>query len=416
MNTQVDVDFQRVRELGNALLAQINAVREHSPIYWSPTHKAWIVSGHAEVAEGFSGRLPLSNHRMGKVLQFLPDPEEQARRIPTILRLYPLQLVGLDPPAQTRMRRLLMSAFSRSTVERIRPFARQAVAEAFAQIPGNTPVDFVAVVARVVPARVILHLTGLSDQYLADLPDWSARVIAGLGGGANTPEVLDRTEQTFVTMERALKKELEARRAQPRQDFLSTLMAAELDGDRLTEDEIVSTAIMTLLAGNDTTGNTMGLSAAALAGRPDAWQFMRERTVSLTDIVMEMMRYVAMSTTQSRTVREDFDWQGHSLRRGQQVYLMIAGANRDPKKFPDPETLDFQRSQDGNMTFGPGLHMCIGHLIAKMEMEELFTALVQRFDGIEVLDDQLDWHPGLPFRGLRSLNVRMQVRRGTTSL
>jgi pimeloyl-[acyl-carrier protein] synthase len=405
-----DVDFQHVKELGNELLAQIDAVRAQDPIFWSNSQRAWIVSGHAEVAEGFSGKLPFSNERMSKVGRFMPDPAERARRIPTVLRLYPLQLVGMDPPAQGRMRRLLMPAFSRTAVERTRIFARQAISAAFAQALPNTPVDFVASIARVIPARVILHLTGLTDKYLPNLPHWSASVIAGLGGGANTPEVLDETERTFVAMEAALNTELRARRQEPRQDFLSTLATAEFDGDRLSDDEIISTVMMTLLAGNDTTGNTLGLSAVALARSPQAWPFLRANPDAMPNAVMEIMRHIAMSTTQSRMVARDFEWKGHHLRQGDLVYLMVAGANRDPAKFPDPERLELQRPQDGNMTFGPGLHMCIGHLVAKMQLEEFFRALVDRYGGIEVLDEHLDWHTSLAFRGLRSLNVRFIPR------
>lgn len=405
---RLDVDFQNVRELGNRLLDQINEVRECDPIFWSEAQNAWIVGGHAEVAEGFAGKLPFSNYRMGKVTRFMPDPTERAERIPTIERLYPLQLVGLDPPAQGRMRRLLMPAFSRGVVEKARLFARSVIEEVLDQAEGAGEFDFVDKIARIIPGRVILHLLGLDEKYLDELPVWSAKVIAGLGGGANTPDVLDKTEEVFALMEELLVQEIENRRGREGDDFLSMLMKAEFDGDRLSQDEIVATAIMTLLAGNDTTANTIGLSAVALAKNPQCWTFMREQPERMADTIMEMMRYVAMSTTQTRTVTEDFEWKGRSLKKGDLVYLMIAGANRDPKQFPDPERLDPARPQVGNMTFGPGLHMCIGHLVAKMQMEELFRELVRRFDGVELTRDQLDWHAALPFRGLRTLPLRLR--------
>jgi pimeloyl-[acyl-carrier protein] synthase len=410
-----DVDFQHVRELGNRLLEQINAVRQRAPIFWSPAQKAWVISGHAAVAEGFSGRLPFSNERMSKVGRFMPDPEERARRIPTVLRLYPLQLVGLDPPAHGRMRRLLMSAFSRSVVERTRAFAKDVIDESLNRVADGRVIDFVDQVSRVIPGRVILHLMGLSDKYLPDLAHWSSSVIAGLGGGANTPDVLDETERTFRILEELLKQEVAQRRGHEKADFLSTLMTTEFDGDRLTEDEIVSTCIMTMLAGNDTTANTIALSAAALARNPQAWGYMREHPDRMPEIVLEMMRYIAMATTQTRMVAKDFEWHGHQLHKGDLVYLMIAGANRDPAKFPDPERLDPTRPQDGNMTFGPGMHMCIGHLLAKMQMQEFFAELVRRFDGIELQDEDLQWHSSLAFRGLRSLKLRLIPARSTAN-
>jgi pimeloyl-[acyl-carrier protein] synthase len=409
-----DVDFQHVRELGNELLKQIDAVREYSPIFWSVSQHAWIVSGHAEVAEGFTGKLPFSNERMTKVARFMPDAEERARRIPTILRLYPLEIVFTDPPRQGRLRRLMMPAFSKPVIERNRWFIGQVVAEALDALVAGREVDFVQEVSNIIPGRVILRLIGLSEDYLPDLPRWSAAAIAGLGGGANNPEVLDAAEAVYIEMETALRAEVEKRRGLPTTDFLSTLMNAEFDGDRMTDDEVVAAGLLTILAGNDTTSNTLALSAVALAENPGAWEFMRAHPERMPDAVMEMMRYVAMSTTQTRTVVDDFEWHGHSFRKGQLVYLMIAGANRDPVKFAQPDTLDLRRSQMGNMTFGPGLHMCIGHLVARAQLEEFFKALVERFHGINLTRKELDWHSSLAFRGLRTLWLRLEAEGART--
>lgn len=404
---KIDVDFKHVRELGNDLIAQINALREASPIFWSEAERAWIVSGHAQVVEGFSGRLPLSVERMTKIGRFIPDESERARRIPTILRLYPIQIVNMDPPQQSRMRRLMMPAFGRQVVERNRMFIRQAFAEAFDQTSPRQYFDFVRSVANVIPGRFILRLIGLPETYLEDLWRWTAAIAPALSGGSNKSDVLDVAERCFVEMERALIGEVSKRRREPTTDFISTLMAAEFEGDKLSDDEVIATCIITMLAGNDTTANTMALSAVALARNPSAWSYIREQPTHMPDIVMEMMRYIAMSTTQSRTVARDFEWEGHQLKRGDLVYLMIMGANRDPAKFENPEQLDFKRSQVGNMTFGPGLHMCIGHLVARMQIEEFFQALVARYEGIELESEVLDWSSALSFRGLRSLRLRL---------
>jgi cytochrome P450 len=128
------------------------------------------------------------------------------------------------------------------------------------------------------------------------------------------------------------------------------------------------------------------------------------------DGIMELQRVVAMSTTQGRVVAKDFTWRGHDFKKDQLVYLMVAGANRDPKVFENPERIDFHRPQHDNVVFGPGLHHCIGHLLAKMQLTEFFPALVDRFDGMQILDDELDWGTMIGFRGLQSLRVRMIPR------
>ena len=122
------------------------------------------------------------------------------------------------------------------------------------------------------------------------------------------------------------------------------------------------------------------------------------------------MRYIAMSVFMARVALEDFEWHGHRIRKGQFVMLMIAGANRDPAVFHAPDRLDFTRPQDANMTFAPGLHFCIGHYLAKMQLTEFFPSFLSRFEP-EMLDAELDFGPSLAFRGLETLRLRLHPRR-----
>lgn len=401
-----DVDFANVRGLGNALLDQINRVREQDPIFWSPKQQAWIVGGHEEVVEGFKGELPLSNNRMTKVYRFIPE-EMRAKHIPTLMRIYPHQLVGLDPPKQTRMRRLLMPAFGRAGTEALRGYVQETINDLLDRAKTLGSFEFIEHVARPLPGSVILKLMGMDVRYLDKLNYWNWAVISGLAGGGTTVEILGQTERAFIEMETVFRGEIDQRRASPGTDFISVLVTTKVGDEQLTDDEIVATCIMTLIAGNETTLNTIALSTVALSQNPKLWGELRAQPERILENVMEMMRYIAMSTTQSRVVAKDFTWRGRELKEGQLVYLMIAGANRDPNVFQDPERIDFSRDQSNNMTFAPGLHMCIGHLLAKMELTEFFTAFVNRFDGVEVLDETLDWGTALGFRGLNTLNVRL---------
>jgi cytochrome P450 len=179
----------------------------------------------------------------------------------------------------------------------------------------------------------------------------------------------------------------------------------------LSEDELVGILHLTLLAGHDTTTNTISLGVAALSKDFEAREYMRNNPDRLADSLMELMRHIAMSTSMSRIVTQDFVWRGHQLKAGQVVHLMIAGANRDPRVFPDPEVLDFSRPQDMNMTFGPGLHHCIGHFLAKMELGEFFPEFLKRFEPFEVLDKEILFGGGMSFRGPQELHVRLHPRR-----
>jgi pimeloyl-[acyl-carrier protein] synthase len=405
-----DIDFSKVRELGDQLLDQIDALRETDPILWSERQQSWIVTGYTQVTDGFRGKYPLSvGARMKRIFQAHPDLDEA--RIPTLMTSVPKMLVSLDPPEQVRLRKLMMKAFSRTFAEQCRPFTRKLIAGILDEAEQRGDVEFVEEVAHRIPGNFILNMMGLSSDHLDNIQNWSAQMAAGLVGGGISLDVIDRSEAAARSITDFFKAEIAARRAKPTNDFISALIEAEEDGERLTDDEIAATCQLTLGAGIDTTTNTIVLGTVALSRDAEARAYIRAHPEAIADINMEIMRYVAMSTGQVRVATDDFDWDGHSIKKGDHVYLMIVGGNRDPSVFPHPDKLDLTRdNQAKNLTFGPGLHFCIGHYAAKMQLSEFFPALVERFERIEVLDEKLDWGPGLGFRGLESLNVRLVAR------
>jgi cytochrome P450 len=407
----IDVNFADAKRLGNRLLEQLDGIRERSPIFWSDNQRAWIITGHAQVAAGLRGNLPLSANRVPRVLSFLPEAERDTRA-PYAIASLSRMLISLDPPEHQRLRRLLMRAFSRPVVERYRPEVKRIIDDTLARAERQEQLDFVEEVARQIPSRTILKLMGLRDELLPRMRHWAWAILSGFGGGGTTAPILDETEKVLHEMRATFYPEIEHRRAHPTDDFISSLLASDESGMRLTDEEILATCYLVLIAGHDTTGNTIGLGTVALARDPQAWEFFRATTdpVLLVDAVMEISRCIAMTTTMGRVVAEDFEWEGRELRKGQLVYLMIASANRDAAVFSHSEKMDFTRTQTQNMTFGPGLHFCIGHLLAKMQLTEFFPALTRRFEQIEILDEELQWGTAINFRGLQSLNVRVRPR------
>jgi len=411
MNIQagnLDVNFADAAILGDTLLDRLDALRETSPIYWSETNRCWVITGHREVVEGFRGDLPLSNVRLHHAFEAVPEAERKDR-IPYLMESLPQWLIDMDPPNQPRLRRLMMKAFSRKVAEDMRPVARQLINEALDDASGQDTVEFVGTVARRIPSRMILRLMGLSDELLEPMRRWTDTINAALGGFAPPVALLEQAETTMQEMRSHFLPEIEKRRRAPNEDFISALVTARDEGDQLSEEELLGICYLTLLAGNDSTGSTITLGTLALSRHAEVCDYIRQHPENILNVVMEIQRYVAMSATQQREVSRDFTWHGHELKKGQYVLLLIAGANRDPRAFPEPLRLDPTRPQDANMTFAPGLHFCIGHLLAKMQLTEFFPELLRRFD-VEVLDDKLDFHPSIAFRGLNTLNVRLHPR------
>lgn len=260
-------------------------------------------------------------------------------------------------------------------------------------------VDFVDAVARPITARTILHVIGLPDDLMPRFEYWAQTINSGLSGGNPDRDLIARANDVLEEMRDAI--EAEVARAGPgnRGDILSLLMAASIEGEQLTRDEVVAQMILIIIAGHDTTLNTMTLCIAKLASLPDAGDYLRQNPEAFDGWIMELMRVVAMSTSMVRVAAEDFEWRGQHLKKGDFVFLMIAAANRDPADFPEPELVDFTRSQRGNLTFAPGPHFCVDHWFAKMMMSEALPAFLDRFEQWDLLEDRLVFGDATGFRG-----------------
>jgi cytochrome P450 len=203
-------------------------------------------------------------------------------------------------------------------------------------------------------------------------------------------------------------EQIAIRRLEPRDDFLSSLIQARDGNDALSTEELIGILYVTLIAGHDTTMNTMTLGLVALVDHPDAVAQLFGAEQNNVGVLMEVMRYVAMSTAFPRIAKKDFEWRGEKIRAGDTIFLMIAGANRDPRVFPDPETVDVAvNPPDKVLSFGSGPHHCIGHLLAKMQLGELFPHLFSEYR-VRLLDRKLDFTPALSQRGLERLRVKIE--------
>jgi cytochrome P450 len=405
------IDFSQVEQLGDRIIGQINALREVAPIAWVETEQSWVISGYAEVLEAYSGKLPLSAARFKLLNYLLPDEAERMRLLPNMMKYFPHFLIMLDPPQHSAVRRLLMKPFSKKMAEDYRPLARRVICETLDQVADRNEVEFVEEIGRVITARNIMRVTGFENEefYLPRLKEW-AYLANAAGSGRPSREILMRADTAFAEMAAAFLPEIERRRRQPNDDFVSSLVHAQEGGVRFSDDELIGELILVLLAGHDTTLNTMALSINALSHDPAAREYMHTHPDAMLNAVMELMRFIAMSTSQGRIVAEDFNWKGHQLKKGQIVTIMTAGANRDPRVFAEPERLDLTRNQDANVTFAPGTHHCIGHLFAKMQLTEFFPEFLKRYRAFDVLDDEIKFGGGLTFRGPQALHLRLHRR------
>jgi pimeloyl-[acyl-carrier protein] synthase len=405
-----DVDLSQVSALGESLLTELDRLREFDPIHWSPATGAWLVTRHADIVRAFSGELPLSVNPARRTTFAVLAPEELQQRIPTLLTYMAKWIVSNDPPVHTRMRKLLVKAFSKKVVESVRPYVQARVAQLLGDTAPNQPLEFVEGIARQLPGGVILKLMGLPQEYLPRLKSWANAFQAGLASSRPEIKWLEAADQAMIEMNEIFCKAIAEHRVAPREDLLTSLIEATEDGESLSEDEMLAALSLILVAGHDTTHNSMTLGLVALGRSPQNWRYMYEHPDRTLSCVNEIMRLSAMSAALPRVATEDFEWHGKTIRAGDPLYLMQAAGNRDPRVYAHADRLDLDRDNSQSLVFAPGLHHCVGHLLAKMQLTEFFGALVQRFEGVEFLDPALDFMPQIVFRGLYKLNIRLKPR------
>lgn len=407
-----DINLAALAPMGDALFAELNQLREADPIYWSKTSHCWIVTGHTETTEAFAGQLPLSSAAMPGRLYGALSPEQFHARYPNVVRYFPLSITNMDGEAHARLRKLFVKAFSRKFVEDLRPFVRDRIRVLLDSAAERGELEFHEEIARMLRGAVILRLLGMSPDYLKRLKGWADAVTTALMSFDPKPEWMDRLEVATADMVAVFRSEIEARKAAPQADLITQLLNAVEDGSSLSMDEMLAALLLAIIAGHESTSNSLTLGIRALAAHPQAWAYWRAHPDKGVDSAVELMRYSAMSAAQARIVAKDFEWRGHQLHRGDFVMLMMAGGNRDPRAYSEPEKLDLTRSNDMSLTFGPGLHHCIGHLLAKLQLSEFFGALVERFDRIEILKEPQFTH-AVVFRAVTALQVRFYPRRGS---
>lgn len=411
VTSPADVNLAQAGQLGNEMLKQLDHVREQDRIHWSEASGCWMVTHHDDLTDALQEQFPLSCKRLEQLCLGAIPVEDRTRLFPNFMRYVPNWIIDMDGEDHSRLRRLLIKALNKKVVDSCRPFVQQRVTELMEQMERQPEVEFAEQIGRQLPGGTILKLLGLPQSYLGKLQGWGNAFQEALARPGVGMDALQRAEDTIAEMNTLFAAEIEKRRQVPSDDLISALVQANEAGDSLSLEEMLGAIQLIIIAGHDTTHNSLSLGLAALAQAPGFWQYMYENPDQTQNCTLEVMRLIAMSASQPRIALEDFEWHGKQIKQGQVVFLMFAAGNRDPRVFSQPESLQCQRPNiDQSLVFAPGMHHCIGHLLGKMQVSEFFGAMVQRFQGAELLDERLDFMPQIAFRGLYKLNVRMIPR------
>ncbi len=385
-------------------------LREEDPVHWSPRLKAWVLTRYDDVKAVCLDK-EVSSDRLRPFFATLPGPE--AERISQIIRYLSHWMVFRDPPEHTRLRRLTSKVFHLQSMNAMRPKAEELVEWLFGRIRERIgergEIDFIADFAGPLPALVIMAMLGVPREDLAKVKRMSDDMALFIGSSRMSPEKYDIAEAATKEMAGFFRELIEDRRRAPRGDLLSQLVALEDEGDRLTEDELVATCILLLFAGHETTTNHIANGLLSLLRFPDQLEALRADASLAPRAVEELLRYDGPSGAQVRVVKVPQEMRGKALKAGDRVFIMLNAANRDPEAYEQPDRLWLDRGGPAHLTFGFGMHICLGFPLARMEGQVAIPAVLRRWKRIELATapDRLEWLNSMVFRGMKAMPLRV---------
>jgi cytochrome P450 len=399
-----DPDLSLTRLLDPTVLANpyplYARLREEAPVYWDPFLHTWVVTRYADVLKVL---LTFSADRT-------PSPEQLSAMgmsaIGPIAQVMVKQMLFLDPPAHTRLRSLAASVFSPRRVkvlgEQIQSIANQLIDKALTKGRMNVMSD----IAEPLPAIVTAQLLGVPVEDHDQLKDWSQDFAEMLGNYQHNPNRIPKVLKSTEEMTRYFRARIAEQKIHPREGLIQSLLSAELNGDRLSEEEIVANTIVTMVGGQETTTNLIGNGLLTLLRNPGETKRLMDDYTLIPSAVEELLRFESPSQQTGRIAPEDVTIGGQQIRKGQALIAVMASGNRDPERFPDPDKLDIARTDNRHLAFGWAAHFCFGAPLARLEGQIMLETMLRRLPQLELEDQDLTWRENLGLRGLKSLRVK----------
>ena len=301
-------------------------------------------------------------------------------------------ILSMEGPGHSRLRRLVASAFTPKSADRLRPFMRSVVGGLVDQFVADGRCEFVHDICEPYPIPIICELLGAPKEDWKLFSQWATDIFRIFNGDlVNDKAVIQAASEELETYVRAM---IEDRRKAPAADLLSDMIAAEEAGDRLSTDELVMMTEAVLMAGTDTTRNQLACSVALFSEYPDQWALLAEQPELAPRAVEETMRFLGAVRGTARIAAEDVEYRDVLFPAGTFVATSLAAANRDPAMFPEPQSFDITRapSSSPQLTFGSGIHYCLGASLARAELQEALPLLARRMPNL-ALDGELEWKP-----------------------
>jgi pimeloyl-[acyl-carrier protein] synthase len=375
-------------------------LRREDPVHWDPYLHAWVVTRYADVLTVFQ--------RFSA--QRTPTPEQLTAlglaSLAPLAQVMVRQMLFLDPPAHARVRGLASQAFTPRRVERLRSHIQDITHSLLDAVRDKGQMEMIADLARPLPAIVTAELLGVPISDWRQLTAWSADFAQVLGNFQHNPERAPQVLRSLGEMTAYFQAAVAQQRVHPREGLIGALLTAEVDGDRLSEEEVVANTIVTMVGGQETTTNLIGNGILTLLRHPEELERLREDLSLLPPAVEELLRYESPSQHTARLAPEDVVLGGKLIGKRQAVIAVMGAANRDPERFAEPDRLDLGRQDNRHVAFAWAAHFCFGAPLARIEGQVALEAVLRRMPGLRLAGGPLQWRENLGLRGLTALPVK----------
>jgi hypothetical protein len=382
-------------------------LQREDPVHWCDAIGAWLFTRYDDIVPTFRNVCTYSNEgRLSKVVEYLPA-ESRAHYKVLEEHFRAKSLIFSDPPDHTRLRALVTKVFNATRVEEMRPRITELIDKLVGDALDRGHADVINDIAVPLPFTIVGAIIGVPASDQDNVKRWADELLAFQGLNKPPEAILKISQQALIDFRAYIGELIRERRRTPRADLLSSLVAAEAGGDKLTEQELTYTCITLLVAGHETTTSLIGNGLYTILRHPDQWDLLRREPSLLGSAVEEMLRFESPVGRQPRVVKDDIEVRGKLIRQGDVVFQMLNAANRDPEYFENPDEFDIRRQPNRHLSFGMGIHFCVGALLARTEAQILFQTLVERAPHIQLVDEKPDWDLRKPnSRMMHSLDVR----------
>jgi pimeloyl-[acyl-carrier protein] synthase len=378
-------------------------LRTADPVHWDAYMHAWVVTSYSEVVtvlrDYSANRTPAPEYLDKLGLSFMKPFAEMMLQ----------QMLFMDPPMHARLRSICSAAFTPSKVDRLRVMIQSTADDLIDKIIASGHMDVLSDFAIPFPAIVTARLLGVPVEDHRQLGAWVIDLAEVLGNFQHHPDRVAEIVRSLEDMKSYVASRVAEQRIRPNDGLINSLMNAEIDGERLTDDEVIASTIITMIGGHETTTNLIASGLLTLLERPESFDLLKSHPEIAATAVEELLRYESPVQHTARIAPADMQLGGKTIKKGSRVVAVLAAANRDPDRFPDPDRLDLHRPDNRHLAFGWAAHYCFGAPLARMEGQIAFNTILRRLSGINVLPQTLEWRENAGLRGLTALNIGFEA-------